>query len=56
MSERSNKSRLLRAVRWGLLAFDAFIDSSMFDAGRRALGALSAVQAASERLRLRGFA
>ncbi|HXT05448.1 MAG TPA: PBP1A family penicillin-binding protein [Roseiarcus sp.] len=56
MSERSNKSRLLRAVRWTLLAFDAFIDSSMFDAGRRALGALSAAQAASERLRLRGFA
>ena len=56
MSDLPRSSGFLRAVRWGLLAFDAFIDSSMFDAGRRALGALSAVQAASERLRVRGFA
>ncbi len=56
MSERSDKSRLLRAFRWGLLAFDAFIDSSMYDAGRRALAGLAAVAAASERLRVRGLA
>ncbi len=56
MSEPKRKSRLLRALRRGLLAFDAFIDSSMYDAGRRALAGLSAVAAASERLNLRGFA
>jgi penicillin-binding protein 1A len=45
----------LRALRRGLLAFDAFIDSAMFDAGRRALAGLSAVAAASERLNVRGL-
>jgi penicillin-binding protein 1A len=46
---------LLRALRWTLLAFDAFIDSSLFEAGRRAGEAFSGVAAASERLRLQGL-
>jgi len=49
-------SRLLSALRRSLLAFDAFIDSSMYDAGRSLTGAFAGVAAASERLRLRGLA
>ena len=56
MSPRLNGSRLLKALRRALLAFDSFIDSSMYDAGRRASGSLSAIAAASERLRVRGLA
>ena len=39
-----------------MLAIDAFIDSSMFDAGRRSLAVLAGFAAASERLRVRGLA
>ena len=56
MSRRLTLSRLLSALRRSLLAFDAFIDSSMYDAGRSLTGAFAGVAAASERLRLRGLA
>src|ERR1700722_12676356 len=56
LSLRLNGSRLLKALRRALLAFDSFIDSSMYDAGRRASVSLSAIAAASERLRVRGLA
>ncbi len=55
MSEPAKKSGLLRALRRGLLSFDAFIDSSMYNAGRRSLAILAAIAAASERLNLRGL-
>ena len=56
MSDRPPTSRLLRTLRRSLLAFDAFIDSSMYEAGTRGLRVLAAVVAASERLRLQGLA
>ncbi len=56
MSDRPTLTRLLRALRRGLLAIDSFIDSSMFEAGRRALATLASIAAASERLRVRGLA
>ena len=37
-----------------MLALDAFIDSTMFAAGRKALGVLEAIDEASDRLHLTG--
>jgi penicillin-binding protein 1A len=48
-------SRILAALRRGLLAFDALFDSSLYEGGRRLTGVFSGVAAASERLRLRGL-
>ena len=46
--------RVLNAVSRALLAFDAFVDSSMFSARRTVLGALRAIDAASDRLHVSG--
>ncbi len=48
-------SRLLRSLRRSLLAADAWLDSSLYEAGRRAASAYATLAAASERLRLRGL-
>ena len=56
MSDWPTLSRLWRALRRSLLATDSFIDSSMYEAGRRSLAVLSTIAAASERLRVRGAA
>jgi penicillin-binding protein 1A len=55
VSDPRPSSSLLRALRRSLLALDAFIDSSVFNAGSRAASVFSALNAASERLRLRGL-
>ena len=56
MSEASGKSRWSKAIARALLAFDAFIDSSMYEGQCRALRVLQAIAAASESLRLTGGA
>jgi penicillin-binding protein 1A len=55
VNEGPRKSRVGKAISRALLAFDAYIDSSMYNGQRRALGALRAIAAASERLRLTGL-
>jgi penicillin-binding protein 1A len=51
----ASRNPVLRWLRRRLLAIDAFIDSSMYDAGRGALGGLSGVAALSERFALGGW-
>ena len=47
-------TRLLETASRALLAFDAFVDSSMFSARRTAFSALQTIDAASDRLHLSG--
>ena len=53
---RARIKRLLSAASRALLAFDAFIDSSMFNARRMVVDALRTIDAASDRLHLSGGA
>jgi penicillin-binding protein 1A len=52
----SQITRLLATVSRALLALDAFVDSSMFNARQRAYNILRALDAASDRLHLSGVA
>ena len=54
MSAAANFSRWWRSVRRALLAVDAFIDSSMYEGGRRSLAILKAIAAFSDRLHVSG--
>ena len=54
LSSTSATSRFWKAVARGLLAFDAWVDSSLYDAQRRSIRVLQAVAAASDRLHLAG--
>src|SRR5208282_1323239 len=54
LSSSSERARFWKAVARGLLAFDAWVDSSLYEADRRALRVLQAVAAASDRLHLFG--
>ena len=56
MPEPRRPSRFLKAISRILLAIDAFIDSSMFDAQRGAGRIFGAIAAGSERLRVTGVA
>ncbi len=56
MAEGPKVSGFGKAVARALLAFDAFVDSTMFDAQRRTLRALAAIAEFSDRLRLTGVA
>jgi penicillin-binding protein 1A len=49
-------SRAKKAIARALLAFDAYIDSTMYESRRRSIGVLAKIAAASERLRLNGVA
>jgi penicillin-binding protein 1A len=51
---RRRTAEALRAASRALLALDALIDSTLFAAGQRALGALRAIDDASDRLHLSG--
>ncbi len=54
LSSERGMSRFRKAVARGLLAFDAFVDSSLYDAQRRSIRALQAVAAFSDRFHLSG--
>ena len=54
MPEPRKPSRILKAISRALLAFDAFIDSSMYEGQRRTWRVFGAIAAASERLRVTG--
>ncbi len=54
MAEGSKLSRFGKAVAHALLSLDSFIDSWMYESGRRSLNLLRAITAGSERLRLSG--
>jgi penicillin-binding protein 1A len=54
VSAAANFSRWRRGVKHALLAVDAFIDSSMYEAGRRSLAILKAIAAISDRLHVSG--
>ena len=54
MSAAANFSRWRRGVKHALLAIDAFIDSSMYEAGRRSLAILKTIAAISDRLHVSG--
>ncbi|MGO9744546.1 MAG: transglycosylase domain-containing protein [Roseiarcus sp.] len=54
--ERQHRIGFWKSVARMLLAVDAFVDSSMYGAGRRSVGALQAIAAASDSLRLGGLA
>jgi hypothetical protein len=56
VSEGRGQSRIGKTAGRLLLAFDAFIDSSMYDGQRRAIRALQAIGAFSDRFRLTGMA
>jgi hypothetical protein len=47
-------TRLIETTSRALLAFDAFVDSSMFNARRTVLSLLQTIDAASDRLHLSG--
>ena len=49
-------TRLLEAAARAMLALDAFIDSSMFDARQRLIGAWRKIDAASDRMHVSGLA
>ena len=55
MSDPPSASRLLRSLRRGLLAADAWLDSSVYEAARRAAAGYAFLASLSERLRLRGL-
>jgi penicillin-binding protein 1A len=56
VSEGRGQSRFGKTAARLLLAFDALIDSSMYDGQRRAIRALQAIGAFSDRFRLTGMA
>ena len=55
MSEGREQSRFRKTVARLLLAFDSFVDSSMYDGQRRAIRTLQAIGALSDRFRLTGL-
>ncbi|MFZ2109493.1 MAG: transglycosylase domain-containing protein, partial [Roseiarcus sp.] len=55
MSEGREQSRFRKTVARLLLAFDSFVDSSMYDGQRRAIRTLQAIGALSDRFRLAGL-
>ncbi len=55
MSAGRGQSRIGKATARLLLAFDAFVDSSLYDGQRRAVRAVQAIGAFSDRFRLTGF-
>lgn len=55
MSEGREQSRFRKTVARLLLAFDSFVDSSMYDGQRRAIRTLQAIGALSDRFRLIGL-
>ena len=54
MSAAANFSRWWRSVKRALLAVDAFVDSSMYEGGRRSLAILKAIAAFSDGLHVSG--
>ena len=56
MSGTSLQARIGKAIARALLAVDALVDSSMFNAQRRTLRVLQRIAAASESLRVTGLA
>jgi penicillin-binding protein 1A len=54
VSAAANFSRWWRGVKRALLAIDAFIDSSMYEGGRRSLAVLKAIAAFSDGLHVSG--
>ena len=55
MSEGREQSRFRKTTARLLLAFDSFVDSSMYDGQRRAIRTLQAIGALSDRFRLTGL-
>ena len=55
MSEGREQSRFRKTVARLLLAFNSFVDSSMYDGQRRAIRTLQAIGALSDRFRLTGL-
>jgi penicillin-binding protein 1A len=55
VSEGREQSRFRKTVARLLLAFDSFVDSSMYDGQRRAIRTLQAIGALSDRFRLTGL-
>ena len=55
MSEGRQQSRFRKTAARLLLAFDSFVDSSMYDGQRRAIRTLQAIGALSDRFRLIGL-
>ena len=55
MSEGREQSRFRKTVARLLLAFDSFVNSSMYDGQRRAIRTLQAIGALSDRFRLTGL-
>jgi len=55
VSEGREQSRFGKTVARLLLAFDSFVDSSMYDGQRRAIRTLQAIGALSDRFRLTGL-